>query len=317
LASCPSGYFIAGDVSTPGQMQCTPCPPGSDCVDPPCVNECKPCKQGYYKSTTIAYPTQLPRTAFDDVSGSYVRNWIEEPCRACPVNTFRNLEGGTEIGTCAPCPAKSTTMGLTGRTTFADCKCDVFFYQQASSMSSDLLCADCPQGAVCNSNRACSLNQLTKDTFVVGDIQEILLCDSPVDRLVGRWYRNITGEYRLIACPSGYTLQRSDLSVTSDRCVMCPAGTYLLDEVLDPAIKCLPCPIGAYCPGGNAVMSLPGFWRLPEVANGQRRLLPGANMSIATIYPCPLGVCGGNNTCKNNRTGPVSDLIRLLKIQSD
>jgi hypothetical protein len=298
LVFCPQGYYIAGSMYKPGQQECKPCSPGSDCAMPPCYDVCDSCKPGYYKAATQTSFEQIPRSKYNSLSQTYVRAWIDDPCASCPLNTYRSFEGGTEVGSCTVCPAKSTTQGLVNRISPTDCKCDKFYYQQAQTISSqDLQCADCPQGAVCLSDRSCALNKLGSDTFNIGDTHANLSCPNAEDVVYGTWWRGSLGEYRLVACPSGFTILSSNLSLTSDKCVICPVNTYLLQEATISTTQCRPCPSGAICPGGNVVMALEGYWRAPIT----RRTVSAA------IFPCPLGVCGPNNTCLNNRTGLVSD----------
>ena len=300
LTFCPQGYYIAGDLESPGQLQCIACSPGFECPNPPCYGACSFCKPGFYKAANITYPTSVLRSSFDPLFQAYTRVWVEEPCLSCPVNTYRTLEGGTEVGACTTCPAKSLTKGLLNRTHPSDCQCDIFYYQQATSATADLSCADCPEGAVCASDRSCSLAVFGPESFFVGNIETNLSCANPKDHVYGTWERNMSGEYRLIACPPGFTLQRSDFSVTSDKCVQCPLGSYSLVVVTSPKETCKPCPIGGNCPGGSTVLAIPGYWQAPS----SRRELSGSS----AIYPCPLGVCAANNTCVNNRTGLVSIL---------
>ena len=297
LSFCPRGYFIAGSLLDPAQLQCIACSIGFECTDPPCYGSCNMCLPGFYKAAEISYPSQVPGSHYDALVGAYVREWIEEPCASCPVNTYRYLHGGTEIGSCTVCPPKSTTGGLLNRSDPADCRCEMFYYEQAVPQSSGLTCTDCPEGAVCTSNLECALNSLGIDTFKVGDVQSNLSCSNPLDVIYGSWKRDVLGNYRLISCPAGFTLQRSEVSVTADKCVECPLDSYLLDEVTSPSVQCKPCPIGAVCPGGSSVTASPGYWRAPTTRRG--------TLLTAVLYQCPLGVCNADNTCNNNRTGLV------------
>jgi hypothetical protein len=300
LTYCPFGYYLAGTISNPGQLQCILCAAGFECTNPPCYGACSSCKPGFYKSANITYPTQVPRSSFDALSDQkYTRVWVEEPCLPCPVDTFRRIEGGTEIGSCTTCPAKSTTNGLVSRTSPSDCKCDIFYYQQAISPIAELTCADCPEGAVCTSDRACALGRFGSESFKIGDTRGDLKCPNSKDVVYGTWQRNTSGEYRLISCPPGFTLQRSDVSLTSDKCVQCPVESYSLVIVTSPAVKCRPCPTGASCPGGSVVEAIAGYWQKPI----NRRATEGT--ATAAIYQCPLGVCNSGNVCNNNRTGLV------------
>ena len=300
LKFCPFGYYIVGSISAPGQLQCVACPAGFECVDPPCLGGCEKCKKGFYKASTFSFSYFVPKSSFDNASGSWLLDWIKEPCYPCPVDTYRSLVGGTEVGACTKCPARSTTNGKNGSLSVADCSCQSFYYRQGINYNGDLTCGDCPQGCVCSSDRSCALALLPNTSIKVGDMQNSLKCPNPSDIVVGTWQRIETGEYSLIACPPGYTLQRSNLSASLSTCIKCPAGSYLLDRVISPSITCKPCPIGAECPGGNIVQALSGYWKMPS----SRR--ESSSISSAVLYQCPIGACGANNSCNNNRVGPVS-----------
>ena len=315
LSFCPNGYFIQGTVLTPEQLECVSCPAGFECTRPPCFRSCKKCKQGFWKASTLLSSYYIPGYTYDNVSSSYVKSWIQEPCSACPVNTYRNLEGGTELGSCTACPARSITTNSTGNSDLSDCKCETFYYQLQLANSNlganSLSCADCPQGCVCSSDRSCALAYLGPASMAVGNIQSGLKCNNPADVIVGTWERNRFGEYRVVECPSGYTITTSNVSATLDTCVICPVGTYLLEPVISSSVICIPCPIGAYCPGGNMIAALPGYWLSP-ILNSRRDI--SAQSNEAQIYQCSVGVCANNNSCNNDRTGPVrpSDLAYLF-----
>ena len=299
LTFCPGGYYIAGSIAHPGQMQCSLCLAGYECVDPPCYGACQQCKPGFWKSEKVLYPYFVPRSKFEPVSGQYSRLWVEEPCASCPINTYRQLEGGTEVGSCTTCPPKSTTGGLLNRTAAEDCRCDMFFYAQATSRTSSLTCADCPQGAVCASDRSCALGLLGPETFVFGNKQSSLSCPDSSDPVHGGWVRNGSGEYRLEYCLPGFTMQKSEFIATADKCIECPPTSYLQETVYSPSVVCRPCPIGATCPGGSQVIPNPGYWKMPD---GRRdsRIVPKAR-----VFQCDAGVCKSGGICINNRTGPV------------
>jgi hypothetical protein len=300
LNFCPHGYFIAGTISTPGQLKCTPCAAGFECESPPCLGACTKCRAGFYKASTISHPTQVLGSTYDSVSETYVSEWIKEPCSACPEDTYRDREGGTEVGSCTKCPVRSNTRGMNGSTSVSDCKCSEYYYRGGISATLGLICSDCPQGAVCNSDRSCALGLLSTDSMKEGDIQSHLQCANPVDKVVGTWKRGASGEYNLIACPSGFTMQASNFTAAFSACILCPEGTYLLEEVTSTSTTCKPCPSGAACPGGNIVNPMSGFWKAP--VTGSRREIA----SQAILYQCPPGFCSDKNECKNNRTGPVS-----------
>jgi hypothetical protein len=297
LKFCPPGYFIDGTISTPGQLQCKPCAAGFECVNPPCYGACTKCRPGFYKASTISHSTAVPGSYYDNVSESYVTNWIKEPCSPCPEDSYREREGGTEVGSCTKCPVRSNTRGMNGSTSVSDCACSVFYYRGGNSPKLALTCTDCPQGAVCQSDRSCSLGLLSTDSMKEGDTQANLKCNDPVDTVVGTWKRGASGEYNLVACPPGYTMRASNFTAAFSSCILCATGTYLLQEVTSTETTCKPCPIGAECPGGNKVEPISGFWK----ATSTRR----DSAMQATVYQCPPGFCGEKNQCKDNRTGPV------------
>ena len=300
LKFCPFGYFVQGSIATPGQLQCVACSAGFECVNPPCIGACEKCKRGFYKASSLSFDHFVSGSSYDSVSGSWLLDWINEPCYPCPVNSYRSLEGGTEVGSCIVCPTRSTTHGMNGSTSVADCSCQSFYYRQGTDPSGELTCGDCPQGCVCTSDRSCALASLPTTSMKVGDLQSNLKCPNPSDIVVGTWERIDSGEYMLIACPPGYTLQRSNLTLSLSSCIKCPAGSYLLDEVTSPSTTCKPCPVGAECPGGDVVQALPGYWQRPA----SRRAI--SSSTVAVLYRCPISACGANNSCNNNRVGPVS-----------
>ena len=284
-------------------MQCSPCLAGYECVDPPCYGACQQCRPGFWKAAKILYSQFVLGSEIDPLSGKYSRQWVEEPCASCPVNTFRQLSGGTEVGSCTTCPPKSTTAGLLNRTAESDCRCDIFYYAQATSLTSSLTCSDCPQGAVCASDRSCALGLLGPETFVLSNRQSNLSCGNPSDLVYGGWVRNDTGEYRLEYCPPGYTMQKSDFTATADKCIECPPTSYLQDIVYSQSIQCRPCPIGATCPGGSRVIPNSGYWQMP-VGRRDSGVVPKAR-----VFKCPPGVCDTGGICLNNRTGPVRSIF--------
>jgi hypothetical protein len=136
-----------------------------------------------------------------------------------------------------------------------------------------------------------------------GDIQNNLTCSDPADTVVGTWRRGASGEYSLIACPSGYTMQASNFTTAFSACNLCPSGTYLMEEVTSVDTQCKPCPSGAECPGGNTVNPTSGFWKASAVRRD--------NTMRAIVYQCPPGFCGEKNECKDNRTGPVDACFQV------
>ncbi len=309
LTFCPKGYHIAGSIEHPSQMKCSPCLAGYECVDPPCYGECLQCRPGFWKSEKVLFPEFVPGSESEPVSGQYSRLWVEKPCASCPVNTYRQLAGGTEVGSCTVCPPKSTTLGLLNRSAESDCRCDIFYYALATSQTSSLTCSDCPQGAVCTSDRSCAFGLLGPETFEFGNRQSNLSCTNPSDPIYGSWMRNDAGEYRLEYCLPGFTMQKSEYTATADKCIECPPTTYLQETVYSPSVTCRQCPIGATCPGGSQVIPNSGYWKMQD--NLLRR--DSSVVQKARVFQCNAGVCGPGGVCLNNRTGPV--LYDLLRFQ--
>jgi predicted outer membrane repeat protein len=51
--------------------------------------------------------------------------------------------------------------------------------------------------------------------------------------------------------------RRGEVSPSPDTCQLCPPGSFALDTTSQ---RCQQCPWGAFCPGGDVIMSLPGWW---------------------------------------------------------
>ena len=85
LIFCPTGYYIQGTISTPGQLQCKRCDPGFECTKPPCHGACTECRPGFYKALKISHLTAESGSSFDNISASYIAEWMKEPCASCPL----------------------------------------------------------------------------------------------------------------------------------------------------------------------------------------------------------------------------------------
>ena len=119
-----------------------------------------------------------------------------------------------------------------------------------------------------------------------------------------------TGEspYRCPAIESRHVVGYSDIEVN---------GTWALSPELAQG-KCLDCPSGANCTGGDAVIPLEGFWKpnvsflLSQVVATRR--IEAGNMSVSRketaveLYVCPPSACEGGGSCAEGREGPVCGL---------
>jgi DNA-binding beta-propeller fold protein YncE len=309
LAYCPPGFRMSTvpEVDYKDQ-QCIACGRGEDCHPDraPC-QKCSACPKGKYKSDRFFYQANLPRTYFSTQDSAYVREWVVEPCENCPADTYRNREGGTERGSCTPCPARSTTLGISGKSSIFDCVCDSQFYLVNLS-SSDFECQVCPRGAVClGRSRACALQTSPpscpceeEGDFNSSNCQGRVPGSWAVEQVSGRRGSSVKKTvFRLNSCPPGYMLYKDPMYPDLDECQKCISGKYSLlstkISVTSGNASCRLCPFGAECPGGDVVTAKSGFWR-------DFRLV---NSTFAAIYVCPPGACESDNRCTKNRTGEI------------
>ena len=81
----------------------------------------------------------------------------------------------------------------------------------------------------------------------------ILTMDIDMDDL----YCNGNTSCAALICPHGFIKERDNENFVCSKCKM---NTYSLKP---NAVKCKPCPLGAYCPGGSTVYPRQGYWQ-PE-----------------------------------------------------
>ncbi len=309
LIYCPPGFrMLTLPEVTYKDQGCTVCGRGEDCHpdSAPC-SKCSACARGKYKSDRYFYQTQVPRSYFSPQDTAFVREWVVEPCEDCPQDTFRNREGGTERGSCTPCPARSTTLGITGKTSIFDCVCDSQFYMVNLS-ANNFECQVCPKGAVCSGrSRACAL-RTSPPSCPCEDEGETNSSQCNNNVVPGSWIVEQVSRrgsnarktiLRLSMCPPGYMLFKDDVYPDLDECQKCSSEKYSLLPTKTPVnsgnVTCRLCPFGADCPGGMEVTAKSGYWRDYGLVN----------TSLAAIYVCPHGACDPNNKCTRNRTGEV------------
>eukprot|EP00741_Cyanophora_paradoxa_P003900 tig00000737_g3794.t1 len=97
----------------------------------------------------------------------------------------------------------------------------------------------------------------------------------------------------VLPCPRGFAT--SPLPDGRFRCIACEPGTYNLGQ--DGV--CRPCPTGATCPGGGAVLARDGFWLDPASIG---RAAPAAYRCPRGLC-CPTGACGLDAPCAARRRG--------------
>ena len=349
LTNCSQGYRIQqpwclskgpDDLECPypcnqnADQQCTQCPIGEECRFPPCKGACDPCPLGYWKAAL--YPSDASPGFYMNAftSPNEGTDWISQSCAECPIDTYRQLEGGTEIGSCLSCPPRSTTNKLVAQTSILRCECESAYYLSVdysyknSSVLSLLIatnpsatfCQVCPPSAVCAVSRSCALRLVCPNSSTESscfDGAEFTLEDSmcpgegqqPIGGLVANSIWRVNGSlWRLVQCPPGYTFRPGAPGYPeNDECVACEPGTYLTMPTNDSRVSCLPCPIGAKCPGLDVLLPENGYWKMAP-GSGRRTIAAGdTSPSPVEVFKCPIGACNGSN-CLNNRVGPVCGL---------
>eukprot|EP00961_Rhodomonas_salina_P063779 857383-Rhodomonas_salina.1 len=126
LVACPTGHaLVGGSGARQLQQACVECAAGSACTASTCASSaCPPCPPGTFK----------------DSPGIHA-------CRPCPPDTFAVDAGATSSNDCKRCPANSGTREQPAQASAAACQCNAGFY--AVDQGADLLCVQCPRGAVC------------------------------------------------------------------------------------------------------------------------------------------------------------------------
>ncbi|MGB1600288.1 MAG: hypothetical protein ACPIOQ_46510, partial [Promethearchaeia archaeon] len=222
----------------------------------------------------------------------FKKNCGAEICTACDAGQL------FKAGGCIACPERSICDGSSVFT------CQAGAYLTNSSYGTDEpVCEDCPIGADCNS-QGCSGTDCNFVPRVPGSEWEKVLTGSQ-------------GLYRIVSCPAGFALTRTEENPKADECAKCPPGSYNLvgSEWQPNNLKengrprsstldfCERCPLaGVVCPGGSTLEAQEGWY---VYTDGMRRVEAAVSNTQALVYQCPLNACGGNNTCKGNRTGTL------------
>jgi hypothetical protein len=131
--SCPTGWY----ANKKGLVACTECKIGEQFDGT--RSFCSKCALGKFgKARGLCEFCQ---------QGQYADARGLSECLACPSSRYSSKEGATSQAECAPCPADRTTGNKTGVSDFSECLClDGSKYQRDDM---DVVCADCPEGAVC------------------------------------------------------------------------------------------------------------------------------------------------------------------------
>jgi len=224
LDYCPTGYFR--DASDVNNLQCVPCPAGSECTTEQCTT-CSLCNPGWYKP-----------------------NAGTGACEPCPINTYRIEPGASQLANCKACWLESTTNETTGATGPQFCLCKPAFWFKpdidyaASGLGS---CVACQQKAICPGTGVCmfqSWNYSSSSNVNCGGV-------------VGTWQVASTREYALVSCPGGYAPGVAGCTACTtcandengDAVEWCRLAQYILSGVMGESQGCMTCPLGAECNG--------------------------------------------------------------------
>lgn len=132
---CPVGTFLP----TTGGTACLTCPAGQQCTNAsqaPAACAALPSPQAYY------VPSATGGCAFMCNPGYYLPQ-----CAACPPNTY--CTNSTQF----PCPAGTTTMGVTAGSSFLDCVCAPGTFG-ATTGPTTAACTPCPSNNFCTAQAA-------------------------------------------------------------------------------------------------------------------------------------------------------------------
>ena len=142
------------------------------------------------------------------------------------------------------------------------------------------------------------------------------------------------GVYRIVSCPPGYVLIRDEQAPVLDRCILCAADTYSVEEAVfgerlwGRSIEnfrqfCHPCPRSkAKCGGGSDIRPLPGYWS-PLIerdlgSKNRREVAKTAGGRTIDLYRCyPPTACVGSNEshprglCMPGAYGPLCGICNV------
>ena len=263
VIACPSGTFN-NELYGRSLSDCKTCPIGHQCGEES-ADGGTICAKGYYcprGSGTGSYPCPAgthgnAQTGKKDVNecspcppGHYCPEASETPT-VSPIGYYSPLSGLPSLAALYKCPPKHHCPN-TGMTTYKGYFCSAGYVCPAASTSSTMV--DCPEGSfsdredlhdpkhcdICPKGYACGTHFTTT---------EVLASECPRHRY----------------CPDATKLSKIPL---------CPAGTYAPYTKSKSQYDCLVCPAGAYCDGGEGVVTT-------GVANGPQTCPVG--------YYCPPG----------------------------
>ena len=207
------------------------------------------------------------------VAGTYKTTAGSAACALCPANTWGGGTGSVEASTCLACPNNSVSAAGSGVDTACLCSpgftgvatCEPCAPGSFKSTTGSAACTLCPTGtyydgaAPYTSNECTSCGDNTVQAAAAGVGFGSCVCAAGHIREGGTCRPCAAGSY----CPSDaqetqcYSGSTSPAGGSGIEACVCVSGHYAncTGESCHPS--CLLCPVNAYCPGGEALVSCP------------------------------------------------------------
>lgn len=339
---CPPGTMTARErVCPPGsyssleglidESQCADCPAGFYCGEPGATNYTGSCAAGYYcdLGAHVATPNDNV-TGGLCLTGQYCEAGSAKVAKNCPIGTYMNDRGASNINDCKPCTA-AFYCGATGlKTPQGSGKCGGGHYCLQGSHESHPINQSygdrCPPGHYCPTGTA-NPEPCPSGTYLPtsghNNVDDCLLCDES-------YYCREAGQSQVTAlCSAGfYCLGGANTSTpmdgfSGDVCpegaycpfgssfyIDCPNGTFMNHT---GAAECYICPEGYYCTIRTHPIPCPQGYFCPEGTAADWRPCPrgtfGASDGLSQEVQCT--PCHGGRYCEApgeaDVTGPCLD----------
>ncbi|XP_062603182.1 uncharacterized protein LOC134264959 [Saccostrea cucullata] len=287
--NCPVGHYCPGGMDSPVRCE------NGTYQDQVTQSTCKVCPAGYFCDNTVSIVVLDNSTTICPMghycpAGTRYNN--EFPC---PIGTFNNLTGITDVSLCSPCSGGyyCPTPGIV--TPVSQCDSG-FFCKQNANISTPIQGVDaniCPEGYYCPVGTTnpvpCPKGSYSNSTGLQGEV-DCILCPA------GSYCEQTAMTTTSGLCDAGYYCVLQSNSSQQDICTAgsycphgsgnptpCPQGTYSNTQGLANVTQCTSCDPGKYCNDTGLTTYVadcdPGFY------------CPGGDSvpnPVAT--PCPIGL---------------------------
>jgi hypothetical protein len=288
---CPASTF-SNTASLAAASECTNCTAGSWCGSAGLTAPSGSCSAGYacFAKASLPNPTDNTTGALC-AAGAYCPAGSAGYTR-CPVGTFANTSGNTQLSDCMAC-TPGFTCPNTG-TVSPSRPCDAGYA--------------CPGGIavvsaseVCPVGSACPQGSSTPQPCASGTYANVTGLAACTTCPAG--FYCVAGAVSPVVCPAGSVCSAGTQSATQ---ALCPIGTYSNQTGLTTTSQCTPCDGGSYC--ATAGLTAPtglcaaGYYCLRSAntstpaegaANGYTCSVGASSLSVAntpvTGDVCPLG----------------------------